>query len=54
MPELTKGESAYFIGFAVAALGVLVMTLVLWSQTQPKNCWDRYDTEQAAIQACEQ
>jgi len=53
MPELTKRESAYFIVSAVAALGVIVMTLVLWAGTQ-ETCWDRYDTEQAAIQACEQ
>ncbi len=53
MPNLTKRESAYFIGSAIAVLGVIVMTLVLWAGTQ-ENCWDRYDTEQAAIQACEQ
>ena len=54
MTDLTKRESAYFIGFAIAALGILIMTLVLWAGTQPKNCWDRYETEQQAIQACEQ
>jgi len=54
MTDLTKKESVYFIGFAIAALGVLIMTLVLWSQTQPKNCWEEHTTEQAAIQACEQ
>ncbi len=53
MPELTKRESAYFIGFAVADLGVIVMTLVLWAGTQ-ENCFDKYETEDAAIQACEQ
>jgi hypothetical protein len=54
MTDLTKKESAYFIGFAIAALGVLIMTLVLWAGTQPKNCFDNYSTEDAAIQACEQ
>ena len=54
MPDLTKKEAAYFISFAIAALGVIIMTLFLWSQTQPRNCWDKYATEQAAIQACEQ
>lgn len=53
MTDLTKKESAYFIAFAVAALGVIIMTLWLWSQSQ-ETCWDRYATEQAAIQACEQ
>ena len=53
MTDLTKKEAAYFISFAVAALGVIIMTLWLWADTQPKNCWDSYDTEQAAIQACE-
>jgi hypothetical protein len=53
MPELTKKEAAFFILFALGALGVLVMTLVLWADTQPKNCWNNHDTEQAAIQECE-
>jgi hypothetical protein len=52
MPELTKKEAAFFILFALGALGVLVMTLVLWAGTQ-QDCWDRYDTEQTAIQECE-
>ena len=54
MPDLTKKESAYFIGFAVAALGVLIMTLVLWAGTQPRNCWTQYETEEQAIERCEQ
>jgi hypothetical protein len=54
MTDLTKKESAYFICFAVAALGVIIMTLVLWSQTQPRNCWTQYETEQQAIAMCEQ
>lgn len=53
MPDLTKRESAYFIVTAIAVLGVMIMTLVLWSETQD-NCWSKYDTEQAAIEACEQ
>lgn len=53
MTDLTKRESAYFILFAIAALGVIVMTLVLWAGTQD-NCFDRYETEQTAIQACEE
>jgi len=53
MPDLTKRESAYFIGTAILTLGVMLMTLVLWSQTQ-ESCWSKYETEQAAIQACEQ
>jgi hypothetical protein len=53
MPDLTKKESAYFIAFALAALAVLLGTLWLWAGTQ-ETCWDKYDTEQAAIEACEQ
>ena len=53
MPELTKKEAAFFILFALGALGVLIMTLVLWAGTQ-QDCWDRYDTEQTSIQECEQ
>jgi len=53
MPDLSKRESAYFVGFALAALAILIMTLVLWSQTQ-NDCWSRYKTEQAAVEACEQ
>jgi hypothetical protein len=53
MPDLTKRESAYFIISSIAALGVVIMTLWLWAGTQ-ENCWDKYQTEDAAIQACEQ
>jgi len=54
MPDLTKKESAYFILFALVALGYLIMTLVLWGSTQPRNCWTQYETEQQAIKICEQ
>jgi hypothetical protein len=53
MPDLNKRESAYFIGTAIIALAILLGTLFLWSKNQD-NCWSKYDTEQAAIQACEQ
>jgi len=53
MPDLTKRESIFFIAFALGALGVLIMTLVLWAGTQ-QTCWSKYDSEQAAIEACEQ
>jgi len=53
MPDLTKRESAYFIGTAILTLTILLGTLFLWSQTQ-ESCWSKYETEQAAIQACEQ
>jgi len=53
MDELNKRHSLYFIFFAIAMLTVLVSTLTLWAQTQD-NCWSRYDTEQQAIQECEQ
>ena len=53
MTDLTKKEAAYFISFAVAALGVIIMTLWLWAGTQ-ETCFDKYNTEDAAIQACEQ
>jgi len=53
MPDLTKKESAYFIASAIASLGILIAILWFWADTQPKNCFDRYETEVAAIQACE-
>ena len=53
MPDLTKGESAYFIVTSIVALGILVSTLFLWNATQ-ETCFDRYKTEDAAIEACEQ
>ena len=53
MTDLTKKEAAYFICFAVAALGVIIMTWWLWAGTQ-ETCFDKYNTEDAAIQACEQ
>ena len=53
MTDLTKKEAAYFISFVVAALGVIIMTLWLWAGTQ-ESCFDKYNTEDAAIQACEQ
>ena len=52
MPDLTKKESAYFISFAIAALGIIIMTLILWGQTQ-ESCWHKYKTEQTAIENCE-
>jgi hypothetical protein len=52
MTDLTKKESAYFMFIAVAALAILIGTLVLWGQTQ-ESCWDNYQTEETAIQNCE-
>jgi hypothetical protein len=53
MTDLTKRESFYFIVSALAALAVLITILAFWAKEQPK-CWDKYKTEQTAIQACEQ
>jgi hypothetical protein len=53
MSDLTKKESAYFIASAIAGLAILLGILSFWSSTQPK-CWEQYETEQTAIQACEQ
>jgi hypothetical protein len=53
MTDLTKRESFYFIVSALAALSVLITILAFWSQGQSK-CWDKHDTEQTAIQECEQ
>ena len=53
MTDLTKSESFYFIVSALAALSVLITILAFWSQGQP-NCWSEYETEQTAIQECEQ
>jgi len=53
MTDLTKKESAYFIGSAIAGLAILIGILSFWSSTQPK-CWEQYDTEVQAIEMCEQ
>jgi hypothetical protein len=52
MSDLTKRESAYFMGFAIVGLTVLIGSLVFWTQLQ-NNCWSKYDTEAEAIAACE-
>jgi len=54
MSDLTKKESAYFIFTSIASLGILIAILWFWADTQPKNCWDKYETEVAGIEACEQ
>jgi hypothetical protein len=54
MSDLTKKESAYFVITSIASLGILIAILWFWADTQPKNCWDNYQTEVAAIEACEQ
>ena len=53
MTELTKKETAYFIGFAIAALAILVSTLWFWANQTP-TCWELYANEAQAIEACEQ
>jgi hypothetical protein len=52
MPDLTKKETAQFLAFAIAALGLMITILIFWGQTQ-QNCWDKYKTEQTAIENCE-
>lgn len=53
MTDLTKREAFYFIVSALAALSVLITILAFWAAPQPK-CWEKYTTEEQAIQACEQ
>jgi hypothetical protein len=53
MTDLTKRESFYFIVASLACLGVLISILAFWAERQPK-CWELYNTEVQAIQACEQ
>ena len=53
MTDLTKKESAYFIASAIAGLAIMLGILAFWSTTQP-NCWTQYETEQQAIEMCEQ
>jgi hypothetical protein len=50
--DLTKKESAYFISFAIVALGILIGILAFWGSTQ-QSCWGKYKTEQIAIENCE-
>jgi hypothetical protein len=53
MTDLTKRESFYFIVAMIAGLGILIGILTFWGSTQ-ESCWDRYDTEDQAIERCEQ
>jgi len=53
MTDLTKKESAYFIGSAIAGLAILIGILAFWGSTQTK-CWDVNKTEAKAIEMCEQ
>jgi hypothetical protein len=53
MPDLSKRESFYIFVSTLAALSVLITILAFWAERQPK-CWDLHNTEQTAIQACEQ
>jgi hypothetical protein len=32
----------------------IMISLLIWYFTLPKDCWQRYDTEQEAIYHCEQ
>lgn len=52
MADLTKKESAYFIGTAIASLAILLGILSFWALEQPK-CWELYASEQQAIENCE-
>lgn len=52
MTDLTKKESAYFIGFTITALAILLCTLWFWANQTP-TCWELYASEQQAIEACE-
>jgi hypothetical protein len=53
MTDLTKREAFYFIVASLACLAVLITILAFWAEGQPK-CWDRFATEEQAIQECEQ
>lgn len=53
MTDLTKRESFYFITMMIASLAVFVSILAFWGSTQP-SCWERYSSEELAIQECEQ
>lgn len=53
MTDLTKREAAYFIFMMIASLAMFVVILSFWGSTQ-ESCWDRYSTEDQAIERCEQ
>lgn len=53
MTDLTKRESFYFIVMMIASLGILISILTFWGSTQ-ESCWERYATEDQAIERCEQ
>jgi len=35
------------------ATTAIMIGLLVWAFTQPKDCWQQYQTEQQAIQHCE-
>lgn len=53
MTDLTKREASYFIGMMIAGLAIFVAILSFWGSTQ-ESCWERYATEDQAIERCEQ
>lgn len=54
MPEKLTLKELVVIGLIIVSmLGSLVYGYFLIKQHQEENCWDKYSTEQTAIQNCE-
>lgn len=51
--KLTLKELAVIIAIVVSMLGSLIYGFFLLKEDQNQNCWDKYSTEQEAIQNCE-
>lgn len=48
---MSKGERIAIILIGIAFISSLVYGYFLF--TQPENCWDKYPTENQAIEMCE-
>jgi len=48
---MTRYEKTAVTFILVATIGLLIW---LMFQDKPRNCWDKYSTEDQAIQNCEQ
>ena len=51
--KVSKKEILVFAGIIVAMIGSLVYGFFFAGVGQFDNCWDKYDTEEAAILNCE-
>jgi uncharacterized protein YneF (UPF0154 family) len=51
--KLTAKEIVVILAIVVSMIGSLIYGFFLLKEGQKQNCWDKYSTEQEAIQNCE-